>query len=105
MIKLKELREENGYTQQKLADLLNRKKATICDWEKDRCQPSIEDLNKLANLFNCTIDYIIGREDDYGIIQTNSTLNTTEEQIITLYRKLNERDQHKVLGFIQALTY
>ena len=105
MIKLKEIREENGYTQQKIADLLNRKKATICDWEKQRCEPSIDDLNKLANLFNCSIDYLLGRENDYGIIESSNQLTEIENNLITLFRTLNEHDKHKLIGFAQALAY
>ena len=104
-MKIKELREDKGYTQQKLADLLNRKKATICDWEHKRCEPSIDDLIKIADIFNCSIDYLLERENDYGIIEQKNELSNIENQLITLYRKLNVHDQHKVLGFIQALAY
>ena len=105
MLKIKELREQKGYTQQELAEMLSRKKASICDWEKGRCEPSIFDLIKLADIYNCSIDYLLGREDEFGIIQAKNELTQAESQLLTLFKTLNERDQNKVLGYVQALAY
>ncbi len=94
MLKIKILREENGLTQQELAERLSRKKASVCDWEKGRCEPSIFDLIKLAEIFNCSVDYLLGREDDFGFIQSSADEYTSaEKRIISIYRGLSEREK------------
>ncbi|MBR2322194.1 MAG: helix-turn-helix transcriptional regulator [Clostridia bacterium] len=106
MTKIKELRLENNWTQKELAEKINLDAHNIGDWERGKAEPSIYWLKLLSEVFNCSIDYLVGRENDFGIIQqTNNALTENENQIIALYRKLNVHDQHKVLGFIQALAY
>jgi transcriptional regulator with XRE-family HTH domain len=58
--RLRELREENNSTQEKIASLLNLTKANISKYELGRLQPNIETLKLLSNYFNVSIDYLIG---------------------------------------------
>ena len=60
MNRIKNLREEFGMTQQELADKLNGAKSTIAMYEKGDRKPSLEVLMKLSEIFNCTIDYLMG---------------------------------------------
>ena len=101
----KNLIEEKGFTQKEIAKRLNTTQQTISRWINGQNQPDLNLLFQISKILECSTDYLLGIEDDYGIIRTESTLSINEEQIISLYRKLNERDQHKVLGFIQALAY
>ncbi len=59
---LKELRKINGFTQKKLATLINATDDQIYFWEKGKSEPSIEDLIKLANVFDVSIDELVGRQ-------------------------------------------
>ena len=99
------LRKEKNLSQLDIAKKTGFAKTTICAWEKGRAQPSLDTLVKLANIFNCSVDYLLGREDEFGIIQSNSELAPVETQLLSLFRNLNERDQNKVLGYVQALAY
>ena len=67
MNKLKELRYMRGVSQQVVANLLNVTKATYSRYESGAFEPNQASLIKLANYFNVTIDYIIGRE----VMETN----------------------------------
>ena len=60
MNRIKILREEFGMTQQELADKLGGAKSTIAMYEKGDRKPSLEVLMKLSDIFNCTIDYLMG---------------------------------------------
>lgn len=102
---IKTLRAEKGLLQRELANLLKTSNSTICDWERGRCEPSIEDLIKLADIFGVSVGYLIGHEDDFGVVKVKNELTTSEETLLGYYRKLNEHDKHKVLGFVQALAY
>lgn len=72
MNKLKELREEINLTQKQLGERIGYSQRTISSWENDIAQPNIDNLKKLADFFEVTIDYLVEREDDFG----NITLNT-----------------------------
>jgi len=61
MNKIKNLREELGFTQQDLADKLEGAKSTIAMYENETRKPSMEVLIKLSEIFNCSIDYILGK--------------------------------------------
>lgn len=63
MNRIKKLREEFRITQQELADKLNGAKSTIAMYENETRKPSMEVLIKLSEIFNCSIDYLLGKSD------------------------------------------
>ena len=63
MLKLKELRQSLGLTQNKIAEQLNVSRSTIAMYETGASEPDNETLTKLADIFNVTIDYLLGRDD------------------------------------------
>lgn len=63
MNRIKKLREEFHMTQQELADKLNGAKSTIAMYESGTRKPSMEVLIKLSEIFNCSIDYLLGKSD------------------------------------------
>ena len=60
---LKKLRTEHGFNQQKLSELLCVSRSTIAMWETGKAEPNREILLKLADIFNVSIDYLLGRTD------------------------------------------
>ncbi len=60
MLKLKDLREDNDYTQEEIAKLLNCKQNTYQQYESEKRQIPIEALKKLAILYKTSLDYITG---------------------------------------------
>ncbi len=66
---LKELRTSKNYSQQKIADLLNVSRSTVAMWETNKSEPDNETLLKLAEIFNVSLDYLMGRTDEtYDIL-------------------------------------
>ena len=61
--RLKELRTDNDMLQSDLAEKLNLKSSAISKYEKGLTQPSIETIIKLADIFNVTVDYLVGASD------------------------------------------
>jgi|GEM_PF-673753 len=57
--KLKELRKRNGFTQGTVAAELNMSKNTISNWETGVSRPNINQIAKLAQIFDCTTDYLL----------------------------------------------
>ena len=61
--KIKLLREELNINQEELAKRINVSPSTIAMYETNKRQPNYETLSKLADIFNCTIDYLLGKSD------------------------------------------
>ena len=59
---IKYLRKEKGWTQQDLADELGVKRPQIGSYEEGRADPRIQTLMKLSNLFNISIDDLLGKD-------------------------------------------
>ncbi len=89
MIKLKELRTQKGLTQRALAEKIDVKNYTIGKWEQGIVEPSISDLVAMADFFECSIDYLIGREDDLGVIIVGADKDADNMEIINYFSKLS----------------
>lgn len=63
MNKVKELRKKNGYSQEKLASILNVHQTAISQWETGRTSPDIAIAEQIADLFGVTIGYVLGKEE------------------------------------------
>ncbi len=61
MNRIKKLRESSNETQEELGKILNVSKATISKYENGTVEMSNDTLIKLANHFNVSTDYILGR--------------------------------------------
>ncbi len=60
---LKFLREQNGMTQQELVEIIGLKnKSSISLIENGKYEPSIENLEKLADFFGVTMDQIVKQD-------------------------------------------
>ncbi len=63
-MRLKELRKKKGISQLRLATDLNTTQNTISRYETGEREPGIDELIKIADYFNVSIDYLIGRTDN-----------------------------------------
>lgn len=64
MIRIKELRLEKGMNMRQTALALGIPYTTYISYEKGEREPNSEMLIILADYFNCSIDYLIGRSDE-----------------------------------------
>ena len=66
---LKLLRQSKEMNQVQLASKLGVTKQTVCNWENDNIMPSVELLIRIADFFNVSTDYLLGRyQPEYGDI-------------------------------------
>ena len=65
--KLKALRTENHLRQDQVARLVNVEKSSISMYETGMRQPSYATLVRLANVFNVSTDYLLGRTSSSSI--------------------------------------
>lgn len=63
-MRLKELRKKKGISQLRLATELNTTQNTISRYETGEREPGIDELIKIADFFNVSVDFLIGRTEN-----------------------------------------
>lgn len=69
--KIQRLGNEQNLSQKELAEKLEVSRQAIAKWETNRGIPDIENLKRIAQLFNVSIDYLVDEEEsiqDYVMI-------------------------------------
>ena len=83
--RLKDLRKKRSLTQSQLGEKLNVTKASISGYENDTRSPDRETLVKIAEIFNVSTDYLLGRTDDKEksptLVAAHLDDDLTEEQL------------------------
>lgn len=74
---IKRLRLTRGLSQVGFAKAMGVSKQCVSNWENDNVMPSIEMLVKIADYFNVTTDYVLGRNEKTYI----DVSGLTDEQI------------------------
>lgn len=101
--RLTELMEEKGFSQRKLATKLGISQPSINRWLKGINEPDICNLLLLADLFEVSVDYLLGHETTDGIIQKENSLSKNERKLLDGYNQLNKIAKAKVLAYLDGL--
>lgn len=73
--RLKQVREENNFSQSEIAKKLGKNQNTISSWETGRTQPKLGDLHALCGIYGCTYEYLTGtRQHDSKDISLDDIL-------------------------------
>lgn len=64
MKRLKEIRKERKITAKQLAKVLNVSESTISLYENGKREPDLKTLLNIAEYFNVSVDYLIGKTDE-----------------------------------------
>lgn len=83
MNRIRELRKRAGLTLGELAEQLKVSRATLGFWEQGKFQPSNEMLIRLSDLFDVSVDYLLGRntvkEDELKVALFGGDAKVTDE--------------------------
>ncbi len=107
MHKIRAIREEKNLTQNQLAEKIGVVGHNVGDWERGKCEPSISMLIKIANALEVSIDYLVGREDDFGNVTVNANgaeLTQDEQTVLRCFNKLGPFERETILIQIKALA-
>ncbi len=61
--RIRDLRKQKRMSQTELAKLAGVSQTTVTAWETGKAEPSSSAVSKLADIFNVTTDYLLGRPD------------------------------------------
>lgn len=108
--RIKLLRKQNGYTQVELAKKLGIGVSTVAMWETGKRTPNYNILCKLSDLYDRTIEYILGNSDDDRSVKLNENeieqlgkweLENSFSDIFKMYLSLDEYGKVAVENLIR----
>lgn len=93
--RLLDLRESRNMKQKDLADKLNLKPNAISRYEKGSSQPSMQTLAVIADIFEVSVDYLLGLSSIPNPY-TAEKFSPKEVEIVTKFRKLSPENQIRI---------
>lgn len=103
--KIKELRLEKELLQKELAQKIHVAANTLSQFESEKANPSYEVLIALADFFEVSTDYLLGREDDFGNVSIQNVtpiLSAEEQHLLDTFRKLNTKNRIHVSTYAEV---
>ncbi|MDO7907197.1 helix-turn-helix transcriptional regulator [Paenibacillus sp. JX-17] len=111
--RIAELREQRGLTQEELAGSLGITRASLSHYEKNRRKPDFETLTKIADIFEVSIDYLIGRTSQPDMIMDEEVrdfvdhLELSDQKLLERFnltidgRTLTEEEAKRFIAFVR----
>lgn len=100
--RIKFLREQNCYTQEKLEEITDIQKGTISKYENGHNSPSAENIEKIANAFNVSVDYLFGR-DMHLISEDDEEYTKVVPNIdMQILNELHKPENEQLLRFLRG---
>ena len=101
---LKDLINSSGKTAKEIAKKTNISQAAMSYYINGKTEPTLNILITLADYFNVSMDYLVGRENDYGLVEVKNDLNVKERELISYYRVLSPFEQGELVGAARAMA-
>ena len=104
---LKELRLAKGLTQTEVAKGCKVSMQCISSLEMGTRNPTGTTLTALADYFQVSTDYLLGRTDDLGMVSFQSgeaSLSAEERELLRRFRALSERSRKVVADMVAAMA-
>ena len=96
----KELRLERKLSQEKIAEDLEISQPLIAKWESHQSTPSPEMLDYIADYFNVSVDYLIGRSKYKNLEADNSELDNV---LFSKAKDLTDDEKKTIINVINAI--
>ena len=103
---LQKIREDNHYSQRKVAEDNNTYQEVIYRLESGTRTSNIEFIMQLSNNFHCSTDYLLDLTNDptpISILSSKSDLSEKEKYILREYNSLSDDNKLRLEGILIAL--
>ena len=95
-IRLKQLREDAGLSQYKLAEILGISQSAVGNWEAGTKEPrNYAMTQKIADFFDVSIDYLLGRDEKAPPLKAKSPVY--DDEALELMEEMHKRPELKIL--------
>ncbi len=98
--RIRELRKKYHMSQVYLSIELEVSQESVSAYENGKCYPSFQSLLKLSEIFNASIDYIMGLSDNNDKCRI---LNSSESECLSVFNTLSDTSKVKAISYMQGL--
>ncbi len=98
-LRLRELRQKRKLTQNQLAAYIGCTVGSYSKFETGDREPSIQILEKLADYYRVSVDYLIGRDTD-----AYDGLSDDEKKLVEMFRQTPEFVSKGISTFVEELN-
>lgn len=95
MNRIAELRKAAKISQSALGKIVGAAQNTVCNWENGNREPDFETIQKLADYFHVSVDYLLGRDDTKNDPATE--YSDEVKKIYDILSQLTHENQEKLL--------
>lgn len=122
--RLRQFRKENGYSQSHIANILGVERSTYTYYETGKTVPVIFDLMRLADLYNTTLDELLGfhadssdplafgdprqpvkatvRRKEHYLSEVVQDLSAEERQLLAYYRSAKPSERKQIFEYLRS---
>lgn len=101
--RLKMLREKHDLSQEQLAELIGTSQHQVSKYERGKNDPTSTVVDKVADVFNTTTDFVLGRTDNPDRpMRGESDLLDDEIELLEEYRSKPPEARKKVLEIVKV---
>ena len=94
---------KNGYTQTFISEKLDVNKATLSSYESGRRKPDYETLTKLADIYEVSVDYLLGRAIHEKLtVKESEEIGKETNEWMKLINQLSEENKELFKSTIQS---
>ncbi|MGW9128113.1 helix-turn-helix domain-containing protein [Paenibacillus chitinolyticus] len=98
-VRLRELREGKGLSQEEFGAKFELGKVAISGYERSKRQPTLELVVAFAEFFGVSTDYLLGRTNDPFGAAPNASENAAK--ISKILGNMNDEEQEKFFAFLE----
>ena len=117
--RLRAIRKEHGLTQQNIAEVLGVDRTTYTVYEGGSITPSPATLVKLSQIYNVTVGYLIGVEENHPELRKIpeekqmekllssdpiSLLKKEEKELLLYFRVISDEEKRKIIDEMKTLA-
>ena len=99
--KLKLMRTKYGYSQDKVADLINVGRRTISDYERGISSPDPETIAKLAKLYDVSSDYLLDLSDNPNPVEED--IGSFKFALYGEVKDLSDEEKQEIINYARYL--
>ncbi len=99
-----DLLDERNLNRKQFAEQSGIPYTTVIGWTNLNRLPDYNALIKISDFFQCSVDYLVGRQNYYDYAPQSISMSKQEQKLISNYRKLSQNDKDIVQTITSALV-
>lgn len=107
MITISAIRKKAGITQEELSKRLHISQQAISQYELGYREPDLETLCKMADIFEVSVDYLLGRvdEDHTKVVEKQTPLPEEDQKLLDIFHKCPPELREYIIFKVGVISY